>query len=446
MAADAASSSAVIAGRSHTSTRPVSSCRVSSANRLGHFGPVGAAEASAWEAGGDTGPAARRCSHARCRHPDPHQCGTRPRAATTTSLPHHHIRPHVPAHATVHPGHLPLTVPTTTPGTSTPLALRCQPPPVETSVRNQEGCRWTSKCVGAAAGRCTGPGGPPSPLVLPSLAPRRLRRTPGRCIRGHRRPGRAAGNRPRTQPRRMRGPSTGLPPSLPGSPQRPHHPRRHRTTGHRSPHRHPHRPGTTKVKLRGAPPVRRPLLGGHDFASFVAALALLLAEPRKVFTTPCQSRAPYEEAKVAKLCKPIIIGSEFCLQASSEGSPRASYCRYIYPLEEATHCCRPCCRVSDLEYLYGSFLQWQWHAPAITNPALCPVPLRWHRSHHRTEQVFSDSGARRRAGDTSETPWWGRAAAAGVDLWRALPHVRQSLAASRQSGGYRCGIGRVRRG
>lgn len=137
---------------------------------------------------------------------------------------------------------------------------------------------------------------------------------------------------------------------------------------------------------------------------------------------------------MAKLCKPIIIGSEFCLQASSEGSPRASYCRYIYPSEEATHCCRPCCRVSDLEYLYGSFLQWQWHATAITNPALCPVPLRWHRSHHRTEQVFSDSGARRRAGDTSETPWWGRAAAAGVGLVAGAAACETVIAASRQSG------------
>lgn len=53
--------------------------------------------------------------------------------------------------------------------------------------------------------------------------------------------------------------------------------------------------------------------------------------------------------------------------------------------------------------------------PSLT-PRSGPVPLRWHRSHHRTEQVFSDSGARRRAGDTSETPWWGRAAAAGVGL------------------------------
>jgi len=108
MAANAASNSAVIAGRSHTSTRPVSSCRVSSASNPGHSRPVGAAETSAWEADGDTGPTARRCSHARCRHPDPHQCGTRPRAATTTSLPHH-------PHATVHPRHLPLTVPTTIP-------------------------------------------------------------------------------------------------------------------------------------------------------------------------------------------------------------------------------------------------------------------------------------------------------------------------------------------
>jgi len=88
---------------------------------------------------------------------------------------------------------------------------------------------------------------PPSPLVLPSLPPRRLRRTPGRRYRGHRRPGRAAGNHPRTQPRRMRDPSAGLPPGLPRSPQRPHHPRRQRTTGHRSPHRHPHRPGTTRA-------------------------------------------------------------------------------------------------------------------------------------------------------------------------------------------------------
>ena len=53
MAADAASNSAVIAGRSHTSTRPASSCRVSSASNSGHSGPLGAAEA-----GGDTGVAA----------------------------------------------------------------------------------------------------------------------------------------------------------------------------------------------------------------------------------------------------------------------------------------------------------------------------------------------------------------------------------------------------
>jgi len=124
MAANAASSSAVIAGRSHTSTRPVSSCLLSSASNPGHSGPVGAAEAGAWEAGGDTAPVARRCSHARCRHPDPHQRGTRPRTATTTSLPHHpHAttsgRPTSP-HTPVHPRHLPLTVPTTIP-TSTHL-------------------------------------------------------------------------------------------------------------------------------------------------------------------------------------------------------------------------------------------------------------------------------------------------------------------------------------
>ncbi len=89
MAANAVSNAALIAGRSHTSTRPASSCRVSSASNPGHSGPLGAAETGAWEADGDTAPAARRCSDARCRHPDPHQCGTRPRAATTTFLPHH---------------------------------------------------------------------------------------------------------------------------------------------------------------------------------------------------------------------------------------------------------------------------------------------------------------------------------------------------------------------
>jgi len=46
--------------------------------------------------------------------------------------------------------------------------------------------------------------------VLPNLPPWRLRRTPGRRYRGHRRPRRAAGNHPRTQPRRMRGTSAGL--------------------------------------------------------------------------------------------------------------------------------------------------------------------------------------------------------------------------------------------
>jgi len=131
MAANAASNSAVIAGRSHTSTRPVSSCRVSSANNLGHSRPVGAAETSAWEAHGDTGPTARRCSHARCRHPDPHQCGTRPTPVRDPTPRRHHHLPATPparhhiraprvsallAHATVHPRHLPLTVPTTIPG------------------------------------------------------------------------------------------------------------------------------------------------------------------------------------------------------------------------------------------------------------------------------------------------------------------------------------------
>jgi hypothetical protein len=43
---------------------------------------------------GDTGSAARRCSRARCRHPDPHQRETRPRTATqprchTTRTPPH---------------------------------------------------------------------------------------------------------------------------------------------------------------------------------------------------------------------------------------------------------------------------------------------------------------------------------------------------------------------
>ncbi len=124
MAANAASNSAVIAGSSHTSTRPVSSCLLSSASNPGHSGPVGATEAGAWEADGDTGPAARRCSHARCRHPDrptPAWNPTPRRHHNLAAAPpaHHHIRAtHVPvllAHATVHPGHLPLTVPTTIP-------------------------------------------------------------------------------------------------------------------------------------------------------------------------------------------------------------------------------------------------------------------------------------------------------------------------------------------
>ncbi len=44
MAADPTANSAVIAGRSHTSTRPVSSCRVSSASNPGHSGPLGGSE------------------------------------------------------------------------------------------------------------------------------------------------------------------------------------------------------------------------------------------------------------------------------------------------------------------------------------------------------------------------------------------------------------------
>ncbi len=170
MAVDATSNSAVIAGRSQTSTRPVFSCRVSSASNLGH------SEAGAWEAGGDTGPAARRCSHARCRHPEPHQRGTRPRAATTTSPPHH---PH--ATTSGRQGASP-RMPPSIPGTShlpcqrlprnrhTPLALRCQPSAVETSVRNRKGCRWTSNRVRAAADRCTGPSGAAGPVGAPKPA------------------------------------------------------------------------------------------------------------------------------------------------------------------------------------------------------------------------------------------------------------------------------------
>jgi len=167
MAANAASSSAVIAGRSQTSTRPVSSCLLSSASNPGHSGP-----------GGDTGPAARRCSHARCLHPDPHQCGTRPRAATTTLLPHH-------PHATTsgrrtsrapRAGHRP-----SIPGTSHLPCQRlsrnqhtsCTPVPAPCGrnvVRNQEGCRWTPNHARAAAGQCTGPGGAAEPAGAPKPA------------------------------------------------------------------------------------------------------------------------------------------------------------------------------------------------------------------------------------------------------------------------------------
>ncbi len=244
MAANAASSSAVIAGRSQTSTRPVSSCLLSSASNPGHSGP-----------GGDTGPAARRCSHARCLHPDPHQCGTRPRAATTTLLPHH-------PHATTsgrrtsrapRAGHRP-----SIPGTS---HLPCQrlsrnqhtsctpvPAPCGRNVRTKPGgvpmdaescprcggsmhwtgrgrrARWCSQTCRRAAyeeRRAAAPG---------AIAIRVVQRetthepSPAECV-----------DRVLASP------------SLPRSPQQPHHPRRQRTTRHRSPHRHPHRPGTTRA-------------------------------------------------------------------------------------------------------------------------------------------------------------------------------------------------------
>jgi len=297
MAADAASSSAVIAGRSHTSTRPVSSCRVSSANRLGHFGPVGAAEASAWEAGGDTGPAARRCSHARCR----------PRASCRANR-------NVPAGWGA-------TAPCSTPRAM--RYIRC------TSTTSTAPCVRTGLCGGCCNCR--------------NCWPRR-----------------------RNRERYLRLPA--------------------------------------KVEH---------LTKRRKWRSYANQLLL---DP----SSACKPR------RRDHLGRPIVVISIHWKRLRiAAGRVAGSRIWSIY---------------MDRSYSGSGTLQ-----PSLT-PRSGPVPLRWHRSHHRTEQVFSDSGARRRAGDTSETPWWGRAAAAGVDLWRALPHVRQSLAASRQSGGYRCGIGRVRRG
>ena len=118
MAANAASNSAVIAGRSHTSTRPASSCRVSSASNPGHSGPLGAAEAGGDHRSRRPTPLPRPMPTPRptpARNPTPH----RHHNLAATPLTRHHIRAtHIPAltaHATVHPEHLPLTVPTTIP-------------------------------------------------------------------------------------------------------------------------------------------------------------------------------------------------------------------------------------------------------------------------------------------------------------------------------------------
>jgi endogenous inhibitor of DNA gyrase (YacG/DUF329 family) len=247
MAVDATSNSAVIAGRSQTSTRPVFSCRVSSASNLGH------SEAGAWEAGGDTGPAARRCSHARCRHPEPHQRGTRPRAATTTSPPHH---PH--ATTSGRQGASP-RMPPSIPGTShlpcqrlprnrhtscTPVPALCgrnvrtKPEGVSMDVESCPRCgrpvhwsergrraRWCSQACRRAAyeeRRAAATG-----AIAVRVVQRETTRepSPAECV-----------TRVLGYPRACREVLNGLT-TLAGQ----------RTTGHRSPHRHPHRPGTTRA-------------------------------------------------------------------------------------------------------------------------------------------------------------------------------------------------------
>ncbi len=145
----------------------------------------------------------------------PGEFSQQPRPLRTSRLPEKPVATPVPP-----PGAAPTPDADTPSHTSAaPDPAPPPPPPCRTTRTPPQPCCRTSPRFSRT---------PPS---IPGTSVYRADDYPGtRRHRCHRRPRRAAGNHPRTQLRRMRDPSTGLPPSLPRSPQRPHHPRRYSTS------------------------------------------------------------------------------------------------------------------------------------------------------------------------------------------------------------------------